>query len=149
MICILFLLDNAAYFAMIFHFHRFVSQYRIRLNLSNHYLYIKGWRGFKILHFEGVHAYEIHYVPHRQLEWCRYPWTINYLLKDIFGWASFFNEICNIFSFFDTHCNENPIYVFLFWVCEGFIFSQDRSTYFLQQNRQIDRGTEVGIDTCK
>ncbi len=26
------------------------------------------------------------------------------------------------------------------WVCERFIYSQDRSTYFLQQNRQIDRG---------
>ncbi len=25
-------------------------------------------------------------------------------------------------------------------VCERFIYSQDRSTYFLQQNRQIDRG---------
>jgi hypothetical protein len=41
------------------------------------------------------------------------------------------------------HCKENPIYVFLFWklhglspnfhilcVCERFIYSQDRSTYF-------------------
>jgi hypothetical protein len=36
------------------------------------------------------------------------------------------------------HCNENPIYVFLFW--ERFIFSEDRSNYFLQQTRQIDRG---------
>ncbi len=26
------------------------------------------------------------------------------------------------------------------WVCERFIYSQDRSTYFLQQNRQINRG---------
>jgi hypothetical protein len=26
------------------------------------------------------------------------------------------------------------------WVCERFKYSQDRSTYFLQQNRQIDRG---------
>ncbi len=74
-----------------------------------------------------------------------------------------------------THCNENPIYEFLFWgialpqsqfshlcVCERFIYSQNRSTYFpnfhihvsvndlfiprigphifLQQNRQIDHG---------
>ncbi len=54
------------------------------------------------------------------------------------------------------HCNENLIYVFLFWialplslfphscVCERFIYiyvySQDQSTYFLQQNRQIDCG---------
>jgi hypothetical protein len=52
------------------------------------------------------------------------------------------------------HCNENPIYVFLFWEFRGlspnflihvslnelYIYSQDRSTYFLQQNRQIDRG---------
>jgi hypothetical protein len=52
----------------------YLNQYR--LNLSNHYLYIKGWRGFKILHFEGVHTYEIHYIPHRQLEWCRYPYDI-------------------------------------------------------------------------
>jgi hypothetical protein len=46
-------------------------------------------------------------------------------------------------------CKENPIYVFLFLgiarpqsqfshscVCERFIYSQDRSTFFLQQNRQ-------------
>ncbi len=26
------------------------------------------------------------------------------------------------------------------WVCERFIYSEDRSTYFLQQNRQIDHG---------
>ncbi len=26
------------------------------------------------------------------------------------------------------------------WVCEQFIYSQDRSTYFLQQNRQLNRG---------
>ncbi len=26
------------------------------------------------------------------------------------------------------------------WVCERFIYAQDRSTYFPQQNRQIDRG---------
>jgi hypothetical protein len=25
-------------------------------------------------------------------------------------------------------------------VCKRFLYSQDRSTYFLQQNRQIDRG---------
>jgi hypothetical protein len=49
-----------------------------------------------------------------------------------------------------VHCNENPIYVFLYWeflglspqfphscVCERFMYSQNRSTYFLQQNRQI------------
>jgi hypothetical protein len=41
-----------------------------------------------------------------------------------------------------AHCNENPIYVFLFWelrpqsqfllscVCQRFIYTQDRSTYF-------------------
>jgi hypothetical protein len=54
----------------------------------------------------------------------------------------------------EQHCNENPIYVFLFWklrclspnfhihvsVCEQFIYFQVRSTYFLQQKRQIDRG---------
>jgi hypothetical protein len=52
------------------------------------------------------------------------------------------------------HCNEKPTYVFLFWkfarpqsqfshscVSERFISSQDQSTYFLQQNRQIDRWT--------
>ncbi len=54
------------------------------------------------------------------------------------------------------NCNENPIYVFLFWELRvlspnfhihasvsnliEFIYSLDRSTYFLQQNRQIDRG---------
>ncbi len=53
-------------------------------------------------------------------------------------------------------CNENSIYVFLFLElhyfspnfhihvsvrrCERFIYSQDRSTYFLYQNRQMDRG---------
>ncbi len=50
------------------------------------------------------------------------------------------------------HCNENPIYLFLFWelrglspnfhnscVCERIIYSQDRSTYFpAAQYRQID-----------
>ncbi len=80
------------------------------------------------------------------------------------------------------HCNENPIYIFLFWELRGLspnfhiyvsvndlyiprigphisgsrigraiegiykslterlIYSQDRSTYFRQQNRQSDRG---------
>ncbi len=52
------------------------------------------------------------------------------------------------------HCNENPIYVFLSWELRGlspnfhihvsvsdlYVHSQDRSTYFLQQNRQIDPG---------
>jgi hypothetical protein len=52
------------------------------------------------------------------------------------------------------HCNKNPIYVFLFWELRGlspyfhihvsvsyvFIYSQDRFTYFLPQNRQINRG---------
>ncbi len=52
------------------------------------------------------------------------------------------------------HCNENPIYVFLFWELRGlspnfdihvsverFIYSQDRSIYFLHhKNRQVDRG---------
>jgi hypothetical protein len=52
---------------------------------------------------------------------------------------------------FLPHCNENPIYVFLFWELRGlspnfhihvsvndlYCISQDRSTYFLQQNRQI------------
>jgi hypothetical protein len=51
------------------------------------------------------------------------------------------------------HCHENPIYVFLFWELRGlspnfhinvsvsdlYIYSQDRSTHFLQSNRQIDR----------
>ncbi len=54
---------------------------------------------------------------------------------------------------YNMHCNENSFYVFLFWefarpqsqfphscVCERFIYSPDRSTYFLQQNRQIDCG---------
>ncbi len=52
------------------------------------------------------------------------------------------------------HCNENINYVFPFLkivrpqsqfqhscVCERFIFPQDWSTYFLQQNRQIYRGS--------
>ncbi len=53
-----------------------------------------------------------------------------------------------------TDVDENPINVFLFWelrarpqsqfphlcVCERFIHSQDQSTYFLPQNRQIDCG---------
>ncbi len=58
-------------------------------------------------------------------------------------------------TFWMLHCNKNPIYVFLLWefrslspnfhirlFCERFvlIYSQDRSTYFLQQNRQIDCG---------
>ncbi len=49
-------------------------------------------------------------------------------------------------------CNINHIYVFFFWkfrgpspnfhihVSERFIYSKDWSTYFLQQNRQIDGG---------
>ncbi len=51
------------------------------------------------------------------------------------------------------HCKENSVYVFLFWELFGLspnfhihvsvsdlrIYSQDRSTYFLQQNMQIDR----------
>jgi hypothetical protein len=53
------------------------------------------------------------------------------------------------------HCHENHVYVVLFWelrglvpkfhthVSERFKYSQDRSTYFLQQNRQIDRGNTV------
>jgi hypothetical protein len=32
---------------------------------------------------------------------------------------------------------QNPL------VCERFIYSQDRSTYFQQQNRQIDLGNTV------
>ncbi len=55
------------------------------------------------------------------------------------------------FKLGSTHCNENPIYVFLLWelrrpqsqiphscVYERFIDSQDRSTYFPQKNRQVD-----------
>ncbi len=48
------------------------------------------------------------------------------------------------------HCNESPIYVFLFWELRGLSpsstfnvsvsDSQDRSTYFMLQNRQIDHG---------
>jgi hypothetical protein len=54
---------------------------------------------------------------------------------------------------YETHTGTQiPIYVFLFWelrglgpnphssICERFISSQDWFTYFLQQNRQIDRG---------
>jgi hypothetical protein len=54
------------------------------------------------------------------------------------------------------YCNENHIYVFLFWELRGlspnfhvhvsvsdlYIYSQDRPTYFLQQNRQIDSGNK-------
>jgi hypothetical protein len=54
------------------------------------------------------------------------------------------------------YCNENNIYVFLFWELRGlspnfqvhvsvsdlYIYSQDRPTYFLQQNRQIDSGNK-------
>jgi hypothetical protein len=53
------------------------------------------------------------------------------------------------------HYNENPIYVFLFWELRGLspnfhihvsmsdlYIPQDRSTYFLKQNRQIDRGNK-------
>ncbi len=59
------------------------------------------------------------------------------------------------------HCNENPTYAFLFWelrtlcaasvpvstfvVCERFIYSQDRSTYFLQQNWQTDGGNSLVV----
>ncbi len=53
-----------------------------------------------------------------------------------------------------VHCNENPIYVFLFWLLRGlspnfhihvsvsdlYIPRISSYTYFLQQNRQIDRG---------
>jgi hypothetical protein len=60
-----------------------------------------------------------------------------------------------------THCSENPI-TFLgiagpqsqfphSCVCERFLDSQDRSTYFLQQNRQIECGSTVYkslTDTC-
>jgi hypothetical protein len=53
----------------------------------------------------------------------------------------------------NMHCNENPIYVFLFWELRGhspnfhihvsvsdFYIPRVQSTYFLQQNRQIDCG---------
>jgi hypothetical protein len=54
----------------------------------------------------------------------------------------------------DIHCNENPIYVFLFWELHGlspnfhihvsltylYIPRIGQHTYFLQQNRQIDHG---------
>jgi hypothetical protein len=66
-------------------------------------------------------------------------------------------------SSFFLHCNENPIYVFPFWklrgpqsqfshscVCERFIYPQDQSTYFLQQNRQNNRSQthECGNWNC-
>jgi hypothetical protein len=52
------------------------------------------------------------------------------------------------------HWNENLIYVFLFWEFRGlstnfhiqvsvsdlYVYSQDRSTYFLHQNRRTDHG---------
>ncbi len=53
---------------------------------------------------------------------------------------------------FWAHYNENPIYVFLFWELRGLspnfhvhvsvsdLYSQGRSTYFLQQIRQVDSG---------
>jgi hypothetical protein len=52
---------------------------------------------------------------------------------------------CNLYL---KYCNENVIYVRLLWelrgfspnftLCDWFIYSQDRSTYFLHQNRQIN-----------
>jgi hypothetical protein len=46
----------------------------------------------------------------------------------------------------NTHCKENPIYVFLFWesrglsVCERLINSRIGPNISLQQNRQTDTG---------
>ncbi len=62
-------------------------------------------------------------------------------------------RIGTVTNFLSTHCNENPIYVFLFWELRGpspnfhiHVFvsdlynSQDRFTYFLQKNSQLDCG---------
>ncbi len=58
------------------------------------------------------------------------------------------------------NCNQNPISVFPkknraasvpfphLCVCERFIYSQDRSTYFLQQNSQTNRGNTVHINSA-
>ncbi len=54
-----------------------------------------------------------------------------------------------------TYCNENVIYVRLFWelrgfspnftLCDCFIYSQDWSTYFLHQNRQINLHCPISL----
>ncbi len=47
-------------------------------------------------------------------------------------------NICDSLPLGELHCNENPIYVFIFWesqlahscVCERYIYSPDRSMHF-------------------
>ncbi len=58
------------------------------------------------------------------------------------------------------HCNENPIYVFLLGiarpqsqfpyscVCERFIYSQDRSTYFPAAEQTDDHGNRSKTQEC-
>jgi hypothetical protein len=81
------------------------------------------------------------------------------LLSCVKQWQSSFtfstlgNSIPTIILPLAMHCNENPIYALLFWELRclspnfhihvsmsDFLYSQDRFTYFLQQNSQIDRG---------
>jgi hypothetical protein len=59
------------------------------------------------------------------------------------------------------HCNGNSAYIFLFWELHGlspnfhihvsvsdlYIYSQDRSVYFLQQKRETHRGNIISSQT--
>ncbi len=62
---------------------------------------------------------------------------------------------------FSPHCNGNSVYIFISWELRGlspsfhihvsvrdlYVYSQDRSTYFLQQKRQTHReNVEIGTE---
>ncbi len=64
-----------------------------------------------------------------------------------FSYANKFGELNHTATaipfiyFFSGNCAASaPISTFMCLVCERFIYSQDRSTYFLQQKRQTYRG---------
>ncbi len=56
------------------------------------------------------------------------------------------SSLMHLFTSRALHCNENPVYAFLFWELRGLSpnfhihVSQDRSPNFLQQNRQTNPG---------
>ncbi len=89
----------------------------------------------------------VHQVAARHLE---------HLLRELLPVLVDFLEQNIISKTDDTHCNENPIYVFIFWELRGLspnfhIHVSVSDLYiprigphiFLQQNRQIDRGNLI------
>jgi hypothetical protein len=73
----------------------------------------------------------------------------------MYGLAAFSSDCHRRWPLATSTCTstKKPIYMFLFWelvkpqsqfpyscVCERLIYFQDQTTYFLQQNRQINRG---------